>query len=107
YAEAIKKAGEDTDYAGLGIERTAEKLFTLAKGLTEAQKAVRLDTATENAQKSLQELAELIAVTGSSWSASSRRMAADAQLVFEKFRDGKIPVEEFNDELDHLSRIDR
>ena len=109
YAEAIRKAGEDTDYAGLGIEKTAEKLFTLSSGLTEAQKAIRVDEATANVEKSVAALEEAFNSAGRGIAGLSTYLSSvygEMGDLVERFKDGEISVEDFNAELDRLSGID-
>lgn len=109
YAEAIKKAGEDTDYAGLGIEKTAEKLFALSSSLTEAQKAIRIDDATANVEKSVAALEEAFNSAGRGISGLSTYLSSvygEMGDLVERFKDGEISVEDFNSELDRLSGID-
>lgn len=109
YAEAIRKAGEDTDYAGLGIEKTAEKLFTLSSGLTEAQKAIRVDEATANVEKSVAALEEAFNSAGRGIAGLSTYLSSvygEMGDLIERFKDGEISVEDFNSELDRLSGID-
>src|SRR5690606_14341919 len=109
YAEAIKKAGEDTDFAGLGIEKTAERLFSLAQGLTEAQKSVRMTDAMDNVRKSLADLEEAYNSAGRGLAGVRTYMSpvyADMGELVKRFKDGEISVEDFNSELDRLSRID-
>ncbi|MDR6432034.1 tape measure protein [Brucella pseudogrignonensis] len=109
YAEAIRKAGEDTDYAGLGIEKTAEKLFTLSSGLTEAQKAIRVDEATANVEKSVAALEEAFNSAGRGIAGLSTYLSSaygEMGDLVERFKDGEISVEDFNSELDRLSGID-
>lgn len=109
YGEAIRKAGEDTDYAGLGIEKTAEKLFALSSGLTEAQKAIRVDEATANVEKSVAALEEAFNSAGRGIAGLSTYLSSvygELGDLVERFKDGEISVEDFNSELDRLSGID-
>ncbi|WP_024900316.1 tape measure protein [Brucella rhizosphaerae] len=109
YAEAIRKAGEDTDYAGLGIEKTAEKLFALSNSLTEAQKAIRVDEATANVEKSVAALEEAFNSAGRGIAGLSTYLSSvygEMGDLVERFKDGEISVEDFNSELDRLSGID-
>lgn len=109
YAEAIRKAGEDTEFAGLGIEQTAQKLFALAGSLTEAQKAVRLDDATENVRKSVADLEEAFNSAGRGIAGLSTYFSSvysEMGDLVQRFKDGEISVEDFNAELDRLSGID-
>lgn len=109
YGEAIRKAGEDTDYAGLGIEKTAEKLFALSSGLTEAQKAIRIDEATANVEKSVAALEEAFNSAGRGIAGLSTYLSSvygEMGDLVERFKDGEISVEDFNSELDRLSGID-
>ncbi|WP_313026639.1 tape measure protein [Brucella sp.] len=109
YGEAIRKAGDDTDFAGLGIEKTAQKLFTLASSLTEAQKAIRLDDATANVEKSIAALEEAFNSAGRGIAGLSTYLSSvygEMGDLVSRFKDGEISVEDFNSELDRLSGID-
>ncbi|WP_374832950.1 tape measure protein [Paenochrobactrum pullorum] len=109
YAEAIRKAGEDSDYAGLGIEKTAEKLFAVAEGLTEAQRAIKLDEAKDNVTKSLAALDEAFNAAGRGLLGLKTYFSpvyGELGTLTQRFKDGELSVEDYNAELDRLSKID-
>ena len=109
YAEAIRKAGEDSKFAGFGIEKTAEKLFAISEGLTAAQRAVKLDAATENVTKSLADLEEAFNAAGRGIAGLKTYFSPvyyELGSLTDRFKDGQLSVEDYNDELDRLSKVD-
>lgn len=110
YAEMIKRAGENSDFAALGIEKSVSALIKVeAAGKSVAQAIASLQIANDNIAKSSFELEEAFNSAGRGIAGFSTYMSkAYAPLgdLVKRMIDGTISAENFQKASDDLAKID-
>lgn len=104
YADAIKKAGENSTGASPGIRQVAQDLFSVGAGATAAERAVTLASAKARELGALNKMFYDLEQAGIRGGWGFRHMYAELEALYQQFRAGSISAEEFIAKTDEIAR---
>lgn len=109
YADIIRRAGENSATAGMGIREAAAALHEVEKAATAAETAVsrftahrELEAAFRGINEETFKLAVALRMDGLSFDAADR-IRRETHALTDQFKAGRIPVEDFIKEIDKIS----
>jgi tape measure domain-containing protein len=103
YADAIKKAGENSGGASPGIQQVAKDLFSVGAGATAAERAVSLASAKTRELGALNQMFYDLEQAGIRGGFGFRHMYAELEALYQQFRAGTISAEEFATASDRIA----
>lgn len=104
YADAIKKAGENSTGASPGIKQVAADLFSVGAGATAAARQVTLAEAKVRELGALREMFVALEQAGIRGGWGFRHMYVELEALYQQFRAGAISAEEFASKTDDIAR---
>lgn len=104
YAEAIKKAGENSTGASPGIKQVAADLFSVGAGATAAARQVSLAAAQARELVKLREMSEALLNFGTRAGFGGLSLTAELEGLVAKFREGTLSAEEFAAASDKIAQ---
>ncbi len=105
YAEIIRKAGENSATAGMGIREAAAALHEVETAATAAEAAVTRAMATADIAKSMSDMQVQIQGLGTSMGWASVEIQNALNAAKREFFAGEIAAEEFIKQVDEISRL--
>lgn len=104
YAEAIKRAGEDSAGASSSIKQVAQDLFSVGAGASSAAREVSLAAARTRELVKLAELSEALLNFSTKAGFSGLNLTAELESLSEQFKQGAISAEQFSTASDAIAR---
>lgn len=104
YADAIKKAGENSTGASPGIQQVAKDLFSVGAGATAAERAVSLAAAKTRELQAMRAMFASLEQVGIRGGWGFRQMYDELAALYQQFRAGGISVEDFLAKTNDIAR---